>query len=216
MDAMTSLDAPRPRPRAFWSDLRFLLGIALIAASIAGVWLVVAAARHTEPVLAATRTIVAGESVASSDLRVVDVALGPASDAYARPATLAPGAIATRTISRGELVPTGALGSAGQAQTTTVVLSSAVDVPAVVERGSVVDVWAADRVERGEPVTPRILVAAVTVASVDRRSSALGSPGTSVEVVIPQADVAAVLAAVTGEASVSVVPTTGPTTGPTP
>ena len=37
---MSDHTAARPRPRAFWADIRFLLGIALIVASVAGVWLV--------------------------------------------------------------------------------------------------------------------------------------------------------------------------------
>ena len=41
MEPMSDHTAARPRPRAFWADIRFLLGIALIIASVAGVWLVV-------------------------------------------------------------------------------------------------------------------------------------------------------------------------------
>ena len=119
----------RPRPRAFWADVRFLLGIALVIVSIAGVWFVVAAARQTAPVFAAARTIVPGQAVDADDLRVVEVALGPLEDAYASPATLTPGAVATRTVAAGELVPRDAVGDAAQARTTTIVIRSATAVP---------------------------------------------------------------------------------------
>lgn len=208
---MTTAAVSRPKPRAFWSDARFLIGIALIVASVAGVWFVVAAARQTAPVLAATRTFVPGEVLASSDLRVVDVALGQVGDAYVTPTTLEPGAVATRTIAQGELVPLSAVGDAERATTTTIVLSSAVDVPASVEPGAAVDVWVADPVERGVFGAPRILVAGATVAAVDRKGSALGSSGTTVELVVPRADVAASLAAIAGGASLSVVPSSGAT-----
>ena len=72
--------ALRSRSRAPWTDVRFLLGLLLVVVSIAGVWFVVAAARQTAPVFAATRTIVPGEVVAADDLQVVDIALGEVGD----------------------------------------------------------------------------------------------------------------------------------------
>lgn len=201
----------RPRPRAFWADVRFLLGIALVIVSIAGVWFVVAAARQTAPVFAAARTIVPGQAVDADDLRVVEVALGPLEDAYASPATLTPGAVATRTVAAGELVPRDAVGDAAQARTTTIVIRSATAVPAAVAAGATVEVWAAPQLERGVYDTPRILVASATVVSVDRDESMMGSAGTAVELVVSRADVAAALAAVADGSSLSVVPSSGTT-----
>ncbi|MCT9002835.1 SAF domain-containing protein [Microbacterium memoriense] len=199
----------RPRPRAFWSDLRFLLGIGLIVVSVAGVWFVVAAARQTVPVFAASRTIVPGEAVTSDDLQVVEVALGRIEDAYASPTSFEPGSVAMRTITAGELVPESAIGAAEQARTTTVVVTSATAIPAAVGRGATVEVWAAPQLERGVFDTPRILVAAATVASVDDDESVMGSAGTAVELVIERADVASTLAAVAAGSSMSIVPTAG-------
>ncbi|MFT4220505.1 MAG: hypothetical protein QM611_08320, partial [Microbacterium sp.] len=132
---MTTPDPARPRPRAFWADARFLLGLALIAASVAGVWFLVTASRQTVPVLAATRTIVPGEAVSAAELREVDVALGASETAYLAPGALSEGAVATRTIHEGELVPLTAIGEADAARTTTVVVRSATDVPAAVAAG---------------------------------------------------------------------------------
>lgn len=206
---MSDLTAARPRPRAFWADVRFLLGIALIIASVAGVWLVVAAARQTAPVFAAARTIVPGEAIDASDLRVVEVALGQLETTYASPATLEPGAVATRTISVGELVPQDAVGDAARVRTTTVVLHSATEIPAAVASGSTVEVWSAPQLERGVFDTPRILVAAATVVSVDGDESMMGTAGSAVELVIERADVAGTLAAIAGGANLSIVPTAG-------
>lgn len=208
---MTAAPLPRPRPRAFWSDTRFLVGIVLIVASIAGVWFVVAAARQTVPVLAATRTIVPGEELSSSALRVVDVALGQVGESYVTPVALESGAVATRTIAEGELVPLSAVGDASRATTTTIVLSSAVEVPAALTVGSAVDLWAAEQIERGIYATPSILVAGATVAAVDRERAAFGSSGTTVELVVPRSDIAATLAAMAAGSSLSVVPATGTT-----
>ena len=147
---MTALDAARPRSRAFWGDARFFLGILLVVASVAGVWFVVSAARQTAPAFAANRTIVPGEAISGDDLRLVDVSLGQVGDAYLQPDALADGLVATRTIESGELVPQSAVGDAAAVRTTSVVLRSAVDVPGSVRAGSVVEVWAAPLVERGE------------------------------------------------------------------
>lgn len=209
MDRMSQSAPARPRPRAFWADLRFLLGIALIVVSIVGVWLVVAAARQTVPVFAASRTIVPGEAVTSDDLQVVEVALGRIEDAYASPTSFEPGAVAMRTISAGELVPQSAIGAADEARTTTVVVTSAAPVPANVRTGTTVEVWAAPQLERGVFDTPRILVAAATVAWVDEDESVMGTAGTAVELVIERADVAATLAAVAAGDRLAIVPLAG-------
>lgn len=218
MVPMTAADTARPRARAFWTDARFLLGVALIAASIAGVWAVVAAARTTVPVFAATRTIVPGEAVSADDLRVVEVALGQVGDAYAAPGRLEPGAVATRTIEAGELIPRTSVGDPAAARTTTVVVDSATDVPAALAAGAVVEVWAAEPLEGGRYDTPRILVPAATVAAIAVDDGVVATSGASLELIIDRADVADTLAAVAAGASLSVIPVAGATAaaGPDP
>ena len=209
---MTAVDTGR-RHRAFWADARFLLGILLIVASVAGVWFVVSSARQTVPVFVAARTIVSGEVVSAEDVRVEEVALGALEDAYLDPASwrtsLTEGMVATRTIASDELVPRSAIESSEAVRTTTVVLRSSVDVPAAVEPGSVVEVWAAPLVEPGTYDVPRILVADATVASVTRDDSMIGGAAAALEIVIPRADVAVVLEAMSDESALSVVPAVG-------
>ncbi|WP_127472778.1 SAF domain-containing protein [Microbacterium sulfonylureivorans] len=206
---MTAVESVRTPRRAFWGDARFLLGILLIVASVAGVWFVVTASRQTVPAYAAARTIVPGETVTSDDVRAVEVALGALGDAYLAPEQLADGLVATRTIAEGELVPSAALGDAAGARTTNVVVHSAVDVPASVDAGTVVEVWAAPLGKSGEYDKPRILVADATVVSVTRDDSMMGGGSAALELVIPRADVAATLAAMADESALSVVPTAG-------
>ncbi|WP_314732507.1 hypothetical protein [Microbacterium sp. Marseille-Q6965] len=192
------------RKRAFWSDARFFVGVALIAASVAGVWGVVAASRQTVPVLAASSTIVPGQAVTAADLRVVDVGLGQADGVYLTPDGLGDGLVAERTIGAGELVPAGAVGRS--AAVTTVVVRSAADVPTSVAEGSAVELWVAPAADDGfEP--PRVLVADATVATVVRDDAVMAAGGTSVELVVSRADVADVLAAVAAGSALSVIPT---------
>ncbi|MFE1645610.1 SAF domain-containing protein [Microbacterium sp. P01] len=206
---MTVQDIARPRRRAFWSDARFLLGIVLVAASIAGVWFVVSSSRATVSVFAAARTIVPGQALTSDDLQVVDVALGQMGDVYLAPDALEGSLVATRTIPSGELVPQSAVGDPSAATVTTIVLRSSVDVPASVDAGTVVEVWSAPLIESGTYDTPRILVVDATVISVSRDDSMIGGGSAALEVVIARADVAAVLEAMSDESALSVVPTTG-------
>lgn len=199
---MSDQHAVRPRPRAFWADLRFLLGIVLVVASVGGVGLVVAAARQTVPVFAAARTLVPGEAVATEDLRVVEVALGALEEVYLSPATLSPGAVTARTVPAGQLVPRDAVVDAAALRTTT-------ELPAAVREGATVEVWSAPRLERGAFDAPRILIPAATVVSVTTEDSMLGGGGASVEVVIARAEVATTLAALAQGAGLSVVPVVG-------
>ncbi|GAA5204142.1 SAF domain-containing protein [Microbacterium jejuense] len=202
-------DPVRSPRRAFWGDARFFLGVLLVVASVAGVWLVVAAARQTVPVYAAAHTIVPGEPIAAGDVTVVEVALGSIADTYVGEGDLGDAIVATRTIEAGELVPAAAVGDADAARTTSVVVRSAVDVPASVAAGSVVEVWAAPLLERGGYDKPRVLVADATVVSVTRDDSMIGGGAAALELVIPRDDVSATLAAMADESALSIVPTTG-------
>ena len=207
---MTVASDPHRSPRrAFWGDARFVLGVLLVAASVIGVWLVVTAARQTVPVYAASHTIVPGEAIGPGDLEVVDVALGALSGTYLGVGGLGDEAVATRTIEAGELVPAASVGQADEARTTSVVVRSAVDVPASVEAGTVVEVWTAPLGDDGGYDEPRVLVADATVVSVTRDDSMIGGGAAALELVIPRADVSATLAAMADESALSIVPTAG-------
>ena len=190
-----------------WTDLRFFIGLLLIVASVAGVWLIVGAAKQTSPVLQAVRTIVPGEPLTSADVRVVDVVLGSAGAGYLTPATLEPGLIATRTISEGELVASAAAADADEGRTTSVVVRSTVPVPAAVATGSTVELWEAEPLPEGKGFTePRVLLSEATVASVNRDDGPLSAKATTLELVVSRAEVGEVLAAMPGGSSLSVVP----------
>lgn len=200
---MTTQSRPR---RGFLADMRFLIGIALVIASIAGVWLLVGAARQTTPVLQASRTIVLGEQLTSADFRVVEVGLGALTDDYLAPQSLESDMVAARTLTEGELVPRSSTEDADAAHTTTVVVTSAGPVPAEVEAGTSVELWQAAPAEDGTFEEPRILVGEAQVASVAEEEGMLNAAGTEVEVVIERAVVPDVLGAITSGAAISIVP----------
>lgn len=201
---MASFSVPR---RAFWGDVRFLVGIALVALSIAGVWLIVSAFDDAVPTLQATRTITQGEVLTSDDFQVVDVGLGSLADDYLGPDDVPTGSIASRTLESGELVPSSAVTDADRSRSTTIVIQSSTGIPEGVEAGTVVEVWQAPPLDEGRSYdVPRILVADVIVHDVLDAEGVLADTGTQLEVVIDRADVADVLGAITGGAALSVVP----------
>lgn len=184
-----------------------MIGIGLVAASITGVWLVISSAERTTPVLQATRTIVQGEPLVSEDFRVVEVGLGVLEDDYLAPQDLETDRIAARTLHADELVPASAMADARTGSTTIVVVESSTGIPEDVSAGTRIELWQAPLLEDGRTLdVPRILVADAVVADVVAPEGVLTSAGATVEVVIDRADVAAVLAAMTSGAAISVVP----------
>lgn len=201
------MNKPTHRRRALWGDVRFLVGIVMVALSIGGVWLVVSSASATSPVLQASRTIAQGEALVSGDFRVVEVNLGASTNTYLAPQDLVPGLVAARTLADGELLPAPAVSPAEASRTTTIVVDSSTGIPAQVKTGSVVELWHAPPLGEGGTLdVPRLLVADVTVASVTSSDGVLAAEGTSVELVVDRADVADVLAAITGGSLLSIVP----------
>lgn len=201
---MTFLSRSR---RAFHGDVRFLIGIAIVAASITGVWFLIAASDDVTPVLQATRTITQGEVLSAEDFQVAEVGLGTLADRYLSPGTLKDGQVATRTLRKGELVPASAAAPAADARTTTIVVESSTRVPQDVTAGSVVELWGALPSEDGRTYeVPQMLVGDVVVRDVIAPEGVLADSGTSIELVIDRGDVAEVLSATTGGSALSVVP----------
>lgn len=197
---------PRTR-RAFWGDIRFLIGLALVILSVVGVWLIVSSARQTTPILQADRTIAQGEALVSDDFRVVEVSLGTIIDDYLAPQDLQPGMIASRTLLDGELLPVTATADAQSSRTTSILIESSVGIPESVTVGTPVELWFAPRAaDTDEFDAPRILVADVVVASIPEADAMLAQRSAMLEIVIDRSDVADVLAAITGGAALSVVP----------
>lgn len=197
---------PSRARRAVLGDVRFLIGIVLVIASVAGVWLLVSSSRQTTPVLQATRTVVPGEAIDSGDFQVVDVGLGALTGTYLAPQDLEQGSIAVRTLPKGELVPASAVDDASTGRTTTVVVASSA-IPAGVQPGAPVELWHAPPAEDGRSFDePRLLVADAVVAVVAEEDGMLSQSSTDVELVIDRADVAEVLAAISSGSAISVIP----------
>src|SRR5690606_37652620 len=114
---MPATPAPTQRKkRAFWIDPRFVIGVVLVVASIAGVLMVVASADSSATVYDARGALSVGDRVTASDLVEQSVRLGAVSDKYVGADSIpAEGLVVTRSVAAGELVPVAAVGnSAGE------------------------------------------------------------------------------------------------------
>lgn len=198
----------RTTRRRFWFDPRFAIGLALVVASIAGVVYLVAGTDTTTAVYAARAPLAVGDRINASDLVPARVRLGGAAGLYLTPARFPhAGLVATRTIAAGELVPVAAVGTRAGAGVTSIVIDLQGRLPGSIEAGSVVDVWAARRLEQSQFAPPGVLVARASVVRIVPPTGLIAADGAeSVEIVVPKEKIAAVLEAIANGDSLAIVP----------
>jgi hypothetical protein len=196
-------------------DPRLLIGIGLVAASVAGVVALVGAADHRIAVYVAGTTIAPGQHVGSDDLVVRQVALEDAPTLYLTAADLpASGLVATSVIRRGELVPRSAVGSVEGTESTALVLPVTGDVSESVVAGATVDVWAAaagstdPMADGGGGFGPPVVIVpgATVVRVVEDDGFVSAADGRAIEVLIPRSHIARVLQAMADGDALAVVP----------
>jgi len=205
--AVTTGDQQRTH-RSFFFDPRFAIGLGLVVASVIGVYAIVQSADRTSDVYAARSPLVAGQRVDADDLVVRSVRLGGADRLYlASDALPGDGAVATRSVKAGELVPASAIGSTASVNETSVVLRVKGDLAASIAPGTNVDVWSAAQTQRDRYDPPAVLVGGATVVRVIETDAMVASDDAlSVEVRVPKKKVAAVLEAIANADAISLVP----------
>jgi Flagellar basal body P-ring biosynthesis protein len=198
----------RDSARTFRVDPRLPIGLALVLASVAGVYALVTSAQTSTEVYAARSTLAAGDVVHTEDLVTTHVRLGTAASRYLALDDLPEdGLVILRTVAEGELVPSSAVGGSREAELTSVVVTARGPLASSIGTGSAVDVWAADQTAHDTYGPPAVLVGNATVVRVDHDDALVGDRSTvSIEVRVPTAKTAAVLQAVGGGAAISVVP----------
>lgn len=202
------------RGRGFAIDPRLVIGIALVAISVVGVWGVVSAADETVPVYAATTPLSPGDRVQADDLVRRDVKIDDAAALYLVPGDIPDtGVVITRPVSPGELIPFAAVGRAESVRLASIVLSVDGQVASAVVPGATVDLWASREGENGEFGVPSTVVTgAVVVRLVESEGLVGAGETTAVEVLVPRGRIARLLESVANDDSVSIVPATIPGT----
>jgi hypothetical protein len=206
---------PGPTPRRVrpprWLDLRLVLGVLLVLASVLLGARIVSAADATVPVWAVTGDLAAGTELSADDLVAVDVRLDATADAYLSTATRPEGRTLARAVRHGELLPRTALEDADELVQLALPVQSGY-VPPSLERGQLVDVYAvADPAAGATAVADGSVTLVVRQAPVQaisgRSEGVLSTPTTAVQVVVAVAsdDAADMLAAIAGRPLVVVV-----------
>lgn len=204
---MKTPSSPRTR-RRFWIDPRFVIGLVLVVASIAGVGVIVTGSDKSSAVYTAGRTLMVGDEITPADLIETQVQLGSTAQLYLTP-TPAPteGLMVTETILVGELVARSMVGSASSADLTSIVVDIPGRLAASIAAGSTVDIWSARPVGPGEYAPPTILVGqALVVRIVEPTGLIAADNGQSVEVLVPEINVGALLEAIMNGDGLALVP----------
>lgn len=200
------------RPRSFWVDPRFAIGVGLVIASVAGVYGVVAASDRSVLVYAAGSALQPGDRVRPAELELETVRLGQVGDRYLREGDIpAEGVLVTRPVAEGELVPASAVGSAASVRVASVVVTVSGQLPKSIAPSAVVDIWSAAETEDRSFGPPAVLVGSATVVRVLPSSGLIAeNRGAAVEVLVPREKIARILEAIANGDAVSLVPVSIP------
>lgn len=198
--------------RGRWLDPRLVIGLVLVVTSVLGVGWVVSAADSGTTVYAADSALSAGERISAGDLVEHEVRLGASLGRYLEVGALPEdGAIVTRSIGAGELVPRSAVGDPAGSRVVSLVVSPTGDLARSVAPGAVVELWTAQRVEAGLFAPPTVLVPSATVVRLIEGDGIIaGRADTAVELLVPRTRTARVLEAVANEDALSLVPASLP------
>lgn len=202
-------------PRAFWFDPRFAIGVVLVAASVLGVMVVVAAADSSVLVYSARSSLSPGDRVTTSDLDARTVRLGSLGAKYLVDGDIpSAGFVVTRAVSAGELVPASAVGEVAGAELASIVVTVNGELARSVTEGSIVDLWSAKEVENRLFGPPSVLVSSASIVRVISAEGVVADrTRKSVELLVPRSKTAAVLEAIANSDALSLVPSSIPVKG---
>ncbi|WP_062302722.1 SAF domain-containing protein [Demequina subtropica] len=190
--------AARVRPPG-WRDPRLVVGVLLIAIAVAGVVAVLASADRTVPVYAAAAELAPGTVLDESTVAIAHVRVG--AGYLEAPASAPWGAVLTRAVGEGELIPAGAVVDAGSYGGRRLAVVATSPVAPEVGAGTVVDVWVTPAgggpSERAGESLP--------VASVSRDDPGFGLGGETVYVIVDADEVGGLLDALAHADAVAVV-----------
>lgn len=202
--------APRLK-KPSWHDPRLLVGILIVCVSVAGVVALVNTADQTVDVYSIEKDLPVGSKVTEEDLSVVGVRLGAAESSYVTVAEGLPErAMAISMLHGDELLTESAVGTADELDRQPVGLLVRQPLSAEAIVGSFVDVWVSRQGESRRFEEPQLLLKGVEVASREDSESALGGTNaTTVQVLVKEEKMGALLDAVSNEAKIAVIPNPG-------
>lgn len=197
-----------------WRDPRLIVGIVLVALSVAGCWQLVRTARATTAVFAAAVDLPAGARVGPADVTSTEVKLSSAGKRYLGAGSTWPKhLVALRTVAAGELIPAAAVGDAATLAGRSVIVHVDGPLPDGVVPGARVDLWAvAQRQDDDKKPVPERVAGGVRIVALHAPTSSFGiDKRVGVELLVDEDDVAAVLQMNAGRATISILSVPGKT-----
>lgn len=197
--------------RPGWRDPRLLIGVVLVALAVAlGSW-TVGQADRTAPVLVAHGVLTPGQPLSGERVRVMRVHLADASKYLTPDESLPTGAVITRTVGDGELIPRSSVGDADGLGLRPIAVQVEATLADGVRPGARVDLWfTPDRDSIAAGAAPHAVAEGLTVVEVGKDTGSFSiSSGTTVQVLVPIAQLPAVLGALAADGSVAIVPIPG-------
>ncbi|MBG6085615.1 hypothetical protein [Zhihengliuella flava] len=205
--AANSNDARRLQ-RPGWRDPRLLIGLLLIIVSVVAVVALVSAMDRTISVYAAKTELTVGDPVTAEQLDVVSVRIDGLEGHYL-PADeeLDPAARAAAFVPAGELVPRRALEGIEAQGRKPVAVPIAGTVADAITAGAYVDVWAAQPHDSGSGYgEPTKILSGLEVAAVEPVETGFGgTSGTTLELLVTDEDLPALLGALAADAKMTVI-----------
>lgn len=218
---MTASELPRPSvtrlARPSWREPRLLVGVLLVVLAIALGAKAVSSFDERVPVYAAAVALVPGDRLGPDNLTRADVRLGDRMGRYLSAATaVAPDTFVVREVREGELVPASAVGSRADVGVQPVTVRIDATAATGLVRGSVVDVWISDRDASSTTekfLDPHLALRAATVSWLpgEQTRFGVGASTSAIQILVPRADVAQVIAAQDRQSRVTLVPVPGST-----
>jgi hypothetical protein len=182
-----------------------ILGVLLIAISVAGVLLVIEANNRTEEFLVAAKPASSGSVITESRFRVVKMNLGESARLYLKPGDLEPGNYLLNTMEVGQLVALGSVASAIIDARQPVVITSTMPLPRGVGVGDFVDIWVSEAQEAGSFAAPMTLVLDAEIVDVAEASGVMADQQPQVQVLVPIESVSPILDAVASKDALSMI-----------
>ena len=179
------------------SSTRLVIAITLFAAALISAVALTALGNTRHSYWVTTRTIAPGMKITQADLTTTNVALGDKSEIYLSSKTSPIGAVATRSISEGELLSLSALedsNNRAQVEQVPLILRGG-DIPIDIQVGEEVNIyWVPEAMGIQVPPPPMMVLSSVYLQSIDRKSSNFGND-LGVTVLAQSRDVIALLKA---------------------
>lgn len=194
-------------------DVRWIVGVLLLALGIAGTLRVITSFDHSVRVWSARTALVPGQQLSASDLVATQVHLDAGNVRYVA-ADVAPAGVVQRAVGAGELLPRSAVGDASQVTVRAVSVTLDRGQADVVRAGTEVEVWVARKKDGAGAAgydQPTQVVSSALVSRIGGRSGGVVAvaDGQPVEILVPRESLARMIDAVNSGSKITLVPLVG-------